>query len=288
MNGLILLNKAPGITSQKAINLLKRQLNLSKDDKVGHTGTLDPFASGLMLCLLGKATKLSRFFNCSKTYEAVMLFGVKTDTLDNTGLVIDRCDEPVSLSDIEAAILKIISTTSQEIPAYSAKKISGQKFYDLARNKKEVPLMYKDIEISSLHLTSPLVDNQISFETTVSQGTFIRQIASDIGSLCNNMAILTSLKRTKIDTMSLNDAYSLDQISPNSLISIDNLLDEYPHIMLDDYLIKLVKDGMPLDERQTTIDSPFWVVDKDNKKQAFYEPLKDEFGKIFYKVVVIL
>ncbi|MDR2828200.1 MAG: tRNA pseudouridine(55) synthase TruB [Acholeplasmatales bacterium] len=283
MDGILLLDKASGVTSFKAINTLRRKLGLTK---VGHTGTLDPLATGLMVVLVGKATKIADLFKeHSKEYVGEAIFGIKTDTLDITGTILERNDKIITASDIDSYIDYILKLNDQKIPSYSAKKINGKKMYELARKNKEIPDIRKPIEVYSFLRTSDVQNNCFSFQTSVSAGTFVREILNDLAAKVGTFSSLKTLRRTKIDDFSIEDAKTIDLITISDIIDITKFLDKYQSIVLDDYLINLVRNGVVLDSRQIITEEPFRVLDKNNNLIALY---KQTDTKYTYKPVVIL
>jgi len=281
MDGIILLDKQVGISTAKAIYQVKKQLNL---DKIGHVGTLDPFASGLVVCLCGKATKLAFLFDKEKSYLATSKLYTSSDTLDITGKLVELENIDINEAKLDEAINQIKNTNTQNIPAYSAKKVDGKKLYELSRKNLEVPILSKNIIIHELYRTSNIINNEYSFHASVSKGTFIRQISSDIAKILNTDAILTSLRRTSVDIFNVSQAKNLNELTKNDIIDIVSLFNDLDCVVLSDYLIKLVQNGLILDSRQYQKNMMFWVVDKDNNKIALYTPVEDNKYKNIYLV----
>jgi len=208
-SGLILLHKQPGVTSFDALRDIKRALNTGK---AGHTGTLDKFAEGLLLVLIGRALKLSQWFtHCDKQYEGVMRFGAETDTLDPEGDVIAEAPAP-NRGAVEAALAQFRGDIEQAPPAYSAIHIDGERASALAR-RGDAPVMRKrPITIYKLELLSwepPLARIFVH----CSSGTYIRSLARDIALAVNSRAHLTALVRTQVAGFKLEDAGS-GEVSP--------------------------------------------------------------------------
>ncbi len=231
IDGILLIDKEEGITSYDVIRKLKKIL--PKGQKIGHAGTLDPFATGLLIVLLGRGTKLmERFHQQEKVYIVTGEFGYATDTQDSTGTKISETDisNPILQSEIEATIDSCFKgEISQLPPIYSAKKIKGQKAYDLARGGKEVLLEKKNINIGEFQILEydwPLV----TFHIRCSTGTYIRTLIDDLGKNLNSYATAVSLRRERIGNFSVNSAVNSKQLDKVDLIecvlNLDAIKDE--------------------------------------------------------------
>jgi len=244
MNGVLLINKEKGITSSDVVVKLKHILNTKK---VGHTGTLDPLAQGLMLVTVGKATKISNLLvEKYKEYIATFELGYQTDTYDTEGKVINKSDKVVEKDEIIKVINSYKKTYLQEVPIYSSVKVNGKKLYEYARNNIEVELPKREVEIKDIEILS-IEENKVVIKTFVSKGTYIRSLINDIGLSLETYATMTDLIRTKVDKYNLEDAYTLEDVEENNykLLSIEEVLD-YPIIELDDELYKKVSNGVKL------------------------------------------
>ena len=244
MNGVLLINKEKGITSSDVVVKLKHILNTKK---VGHTGTLDPLAQGLMLVTVGKATKISNLLvEKYKEYIATFELGYQTDTYDTEGKVINKSDKIVEKDEIIKVINSYKKTYLQEVPIYSSVKVNGKKLYEYARNNIEVELPKREVEIKDIEILS-IEENKVVIKTFVSKGTYIRSLINDIGKSLETYATMTDLIRTKVDKYNLEDAYTLEDVEENNykLLSIEEVLD-YPKIELDDELYKKVSNGVKL------------------------------------------
>ena len=244
MNGVLLINKEKGITSSDVVVRLKHILNTKK---VGHTGTLDPLAQGLMLVTVGKATKISSLLTEKyKEYIATFELGYQTDTYDTEGKVINKSDKVVDKDEIIKVINSYKKTYLQEVPIYSSVKVNGKKLYEYARNNIEVELPKREVEIKDIEILS-IEENKVVIKTFVSKGTYIRSLINDIGMSLETYATMTDLIRTKVDKYNLEDAYTLEDVEENNykLLSIEEVLD-YPKIELDDELYKKVSNGVKL------------------------------------------
>lgn len=209
MEGIIIVNKPKGITSFDVIRKLKKIL---KTKKIGHTGTLDPLATGVMLMCVGKATKLASDLEAKdKVYIADFDIGYATDTYDIEGKKIAENIIEVSKENLEQSIKKFIGNIKQVPPMYSAIKIDGNKLYHLARKGIEVERPERDVTIEYINLLD-FKDNKAKIETKVSKGCYIRSLIYDIGQDLGTYATMTALQRKQVGDYSLEDSYSLEQI----------------------------------------------------------------------------
>ena len=209
MEGIIVVNKPKGITSFDVIRKLKKIL---KTKKIGHTGTLDPLATGVMLMCVGKATKLASDLEAKdKVYIADFDIGYATDTYDIEGKKIAENIIEVLKENLEQSIKKFIGNIKQVPPMYSAIKIDGNKLYHLARKGIEVERPERDVTIEYINLLD-FKDNKAKIETKVSKGCYIRSLIYDIGQDLGTYATMTALQRKQVGSYSLEDSYSLEQI----------------------------------------------------------------------------
>jgi len=209
LEGIIVVNKPKGITSFDVIRKLKKIL---KTKKIGHTGTLDPLATGVMLMCVGKATKLASDLEAKdKVYIADFDIGYATDTYDIEGKKIAENIIDVSKEDLEQSIKKFIGNIKQVPPMYSAIKIDGNKLYNLARKGIEVERPERDVTIEYINLLD-FKDNKAKIETKVSKGCYIRSLIFDIGQDLGTYATMTVLQRKQVGDYSLENSYSLEQI----------------------------------------------------------------------------
>ncbi len=216
MQGLVLINKPNGITSFSVVARIKR---LAGEKRVGHTGTLDPMATGVLPVLLGRATALSSLMlDDDKKYIAKVKLGVLTDTDDITGNVIAERQVKVNQSDIDLIIQKFVGKISQIPPMYSALKKDGVRLYDLARQGKTVEIKPREIEVFELSVLKPL-DNENCFTVLchVSKGTYIRSLARDIGNALGCGATLSELERIMTSGFDIEKCVSLDDINEENI-----------------------------------------------------------------------
>lgn len=281
MDGILLINKEKGLTSFDVIRKLKKILNTTK---IGHAGTLDPFAEGLLIVLVGKATKLSNYFmNQHKTYEGIITFGTHYDTYDYTGHVLASSDKIITIKELENIKKQFIGFYKQMPPLYSAIKKDGKKLYEYARSGIEVSVDKRLVEIKDLEFKEEN-NNNFYFKTIVSSGTYIRSLAVDIAESVNTYAHLTSLKRLSSGNFDVNDAYYLEAVNNDSIIKVGQYFNKSPKVILNDYMIKLVKNGIVLDERQIMTNEIFRVFDENDNLVALYEPV----AEYTYKPLIIL
>ena len=209
LNGIIIVNKEKGFTSHDVVNVMRKIL---KTRKVGHTGTLDPEATGVLPICFGNATKVADMITLSdKEYIAELKLGVVTDTQDIWGNVIEEKDVNVNKSDFEIAIKSFIGNIKQIPPMYSAIKIDGKKLYEYAREGKEIERKERDVTVYDIEILK--IDNtNASIKVKCSKGLYIRTLCHDIGQKLGFAACMTSLKRTKSSVFTLENAYTLDEL----------------------------------------------------------------------------
>lgn len=245
MDGIILVDKPKDFTSRDVVNVVSKKLNTKK---IGHTGTLDPLATGLLILTIGKATKISELITSDiKEYIATFKFGIKTDTLDITGNIIKNEYKKIEKKDLINTLKKYNGTYLQEVPLYSAVKVNGKKLYEYARKNEEVTLPKKEVTIYELDLLE--FEEEIKIKCLVSKGTYIRSLIRDIGLDLGTYATMTSLIRTKQGNFNLIDSYSIEDIKNDkyNLIPLEDYFKDYPKIDIDDILYKKVKNGNKID-----------------------------------------
>ena len=209
VQGLLLIDKPAGMTSHDVVQRVRR---IYSERSIGHLGTLDPFATGLLILLLGRATRLATFIDAEpKVYEAVISFGEETDTDDSTGTVIRTAPVP-SESDLAKAVGCLTGTIAQVPPAYSAKSVDGTRAYDAARRGEPLQLPAADVTVHSWELGS-YVDGKLSAIITCSGGTYIRALARDLGRLTSSAAHLAALRRTRAGNFEVANAATLDTLT---------------------------------------------------------------------------
>lgn len=255
MNGVINVYKERGYTSHDVVAKLRGILNMRK---IGHTGTLDPDAEGVLAVCLGKGTRLvDMITDYSKTYEAVMLLGTVTDTQDISGNILETKEVHVSEVDIMDACNSFIGEYAQIPPMYSALKHNGQKLYELARKGVEVERKPRNITIKSLHINDINLEDEnktVTFTVECSKGTYIRTLCQDIGEKLGCGACMQKLTRTRVGQFGIDDSLTLNQISELCLkgefeervIAVDELFSSYKKVTVLDEFAKLLYNGNKL------------------------------------------
>ena len=241
MNGFILVNKKKNMTSRDVVNSLIKILNTKK---IGHTGTLDPFAEGLLLVGVNKGLKVVKLLNYKdKEYIAKVKLGIKTDTLDITGNILEERKETLNQEELEEVLQSFIGNYSYEVPIYSAIKVNGKKLYEYVREGKKVDIPIKESYIYDIKLIN-IEENSFTFSVKVSNGTYIRALVRDISKKLNKLMTLEELTRTKVDNLLLKDSYTLEDIKNNKfkLLKINDLLN-YKEVELSGYLEDKVLNG---------------------------------------------
>lgn len=246
MNQLVVVNKPAHFTSRDVVNKLNKILN---DKKIGHTGTLDPLATGVLVCLEGKYTKLVDLITAyDKEYIAKIKVGIKTDTGDITGNIIDTKESDLSLLKIQEVFNSFPKEYEQTVPKYSAIKIKGKKLYEYARAGEEITLPTRQVKIYELELLSYEQDI-IAFRAKVSKGTYIRSLIVDLCNRLNVLGTMDDLVRTKQGNFTILDAYNLEDIESGNYKgkTIQEFLD-YPVIEIPKKYLKIIKNGGVIDD----------------------------------------
>ena len=253
MNGFILVNKKKNMTSRDVVNSLTKILNTKK---IGHTGTLDPFAEGILLVAVNKGLKVVKLLNYKdKEYITKVKLGIKTDTLDITGNILEEKKEELNKEELAPVLKSFIGDYSYEVPIYSAIKVNGKKLYEYAREGKKVELPIKNSYIYDIKLID-FKDNSFTFSVKVSNGTYIRALVRDISKKLNKLMTLEELTRTKVDNLLIENSYTLEDIKNNNfkLLKINDLLN-YKEVELSGYLEAKVLNGnkIKLKEKEDNI-----------------------------------
>lgn len=272
MNEILVVNKPSGYTSRDVVNKLTK---IFHEKRIGHTGTLDPMATGVLVICIGKYTKLNlELTSLEKEYTATMKLGIETDTLDITGNITKTLDKKIKLDQIQKVFSEFPHEYLQSVPKYSAVKINGKKLYEYARENTEIKLPKRMVKIYSLELMS-YENNIIKFKTKVSKGTYIRSLIRDIANLLGTVAVMQSLIRTKQGNFSLEDSYNLESIENNEFefIPLTKALD---YKVLDGNLnkIKYLNGNKVLEN----IEDGKYFIKIDNDIKSIYE-FKDKVGK---------
>lgn len=241
MNKLLVVNKTQNLTSRDVVNKLSK---VFKYKKIGHTGTLDPLATGVLVCLFGKYTKLVDLLtSMDKEYIAQIKLGIKTDTGDITGKVIETQTYDFSEEDIIKVFNEFPKRYLQTVPKYSAIKINGKRLYEYARNDIEVELPKREVNIYSLELID-FHEDIITFKTHVSKGTYIRSLIEDLCENLKTVGTMYNLTRTKQGNFDIKDSYTLSEIEKGNY-QFQNIHDflNYPSIEIPEKLVKIITNG---------------------------------------------
>ena len=250
MDGIIVINKEKGCTSHDIVYKVKKMFNT----KVGHTGTLDPNATGVLPILLGKGTKISKYLiEHDKEYEVVLQLGVKTTTADEEGEIIEEKEvlkESLEQLEIERILKSFIGKIKQMPPKYSAIKVNGRKLYEYARKGQEVEIKPREVEIYNIEKTNIQKEKkQIEFKVSCSKGTYIRTLCEDIAEKMRTVGYMKELKRTKVGNFNIEQAITLGQLQEKEnikIITIEEMFKDKEEIILEDSKIILLLNGVKM------------------------------------------
>lgn len=285
MNGIIIVNKEKGISSFFQIKLINRILGCKK---IGHAGTLDPLATGVLVVLLNDATKLSDYLiKDTKEYEVEITIGIKSDTYDITGNIEEEV-KVNKISDVDNVLKSFLGKSMQKPPIYSAIKQQGMKLYEKAREKMDIKVEPREIFIDEICRISDIlyVDNKaiFSFKVKVSKGTYIRSLCVDIGNKLGYPALMSNLIRLKSGEFRLEDSYSIDDIKSGNfkIINMLDALKRYSIIEVNNEVYKLVLNGRIIEKKllntKGELVEDLLVLKYNNNLLAIYEK-KDEYYK---------
>jgi len=247
MDGILIINKPKGYTSHDVVNILRKELNTKK---VGHTGTLDPNATGVLPVLIGQATKLSKYLiEHDKTYIAELKLGKKSSTGDIEGEIIETKKVPIlSKEKIEEVLKSFLGKQMQTPPIYSSIKINGKKAYEYARAGEQVEIPPREIEIYDIKLMD-FKEDSICFEVSCSKGTYIRVLCEDISEKLGTVGLISNLTRTKVDEFEIEKSITLEQIKNKeeiSIISIEEAFERKEKIILSDKIKEKFLNGVKI------------------------------------------
>lgn len=253
MNGIILIDKSKDYTSHDVVAIVKK---ISKE-KVGHTGTLDPIATGVLPLLIGKATGLSKYLiNHNKTYIATLKLGIKTDTADSEGKIIEEKEiQELNEEEVIQALNSIIGKQEQVPPMYSAIKVNGKKLYEYARQGKTVEVPSRTIEIFDTKLIEfNKNEAEIVFEVSCSKGTYIRTVCEQIAEKLNTVGYMKELRRTRVGDFKIENAVKIEEIKENEklleekIISLEKFFENKEKIELNNKELELFLNGVQLNK----------------------------------------
>lgn len=280
MDGIIIINKPKGITSRDVVN---ETCKILKTKKVGHTGTLDPLATGVLALCIGKATKLVEVLTSSdKEYIATVKLGVLTDTLDTDGKVLKMEETLINKNELLNVLNSFVGMYNQEVPIYSAVKINGKKLYEYARNNEKVVLPKRVVRISNIELLS-FSKEEYSFKVTVSKGTYIRSLIKDINDKLGIIGVMSDLVRTRQGRFTIKDSNTLEDIKDNNykILSITDVLKDEACVIIKDKLFNIIKNGGLIDNTydkdmvtfiyNNEVVAIYKTYDKDNTKMKPYK-----------------
>lgn len=248
MNGILIVNKPKDFTSRDVVNKIS---HIFKIKKIGHTGTLDPIATGVLVICIGNTTKLCEILTSEyKEYIATIKLGIKTDTLDITGNIIETKPFDITETQIKEVLSSFLGESIQETPIYSAVKVNGKKLYEYARVGKKIELPTRKINIKDIELIS-YNNDEIVFKTTVSKGTYIRALIDDICKKLNTVGTMSDLIRTKQGNFKIEDSYTIEDIENNNykLLTIEETLSDLESININEETYNKVKNGSIIDKK---------------------------------------
>ena len=280
MNGILLINKEEGKTSRDIVNDCMHIFNTKK---IGHTGTLDPIATGVLVITIGRYTKLGDALTSTyKEYIAEFKLGIETDTLDITGNILNRKEINVDKEKVINTINSFKGKYNQEVPIYSAVKINGKKLYEYARNNEQIELPKREVDIQNIEVLN--IDNDIiTIKCLVSKGTYIRSLIRDIGVKLDTYATMTKLTRTKQGKFTLEESYTIDDVRNNNykLLTIEDCLDTEIVNLTDEELIKIA-NGNPYKKEYT---KDYILFKYRGKEYALYKYDSNQY-KMYIKIEI--
>ena len=249
-SGIIILKKEQGITSQGAVNRVKR---LFSAEKAGHTGTLDPLATGVLPVLIGRAVKASEYMLSSdKYYKATLRLGITTDTEDITGNVLTKSDRIPTEDEVASAISEFIGEIMQTPPMYSALKVNGKKLCDLARGGVTIEREPRAVTVYSID-AKRIDDLRYSLDVHCSKGTYIRTLCADIGAMLGCGGVMETLERTHASVFGIEEAHTLAEIEAMSeaerdklIVPIERVFEKYKAVKLSPFFARLAKCGVEI------------------------------------------
>jgi len=282
MDGVLLINKEEGLSSFDIVRKLKKILNTKK---VGHCGTLDPLAKGLLVVTVGKALKISRFLESDeKEYIATIKLGEKTSTLDREGEIIEKKEiKNFNETDIKNVFTSLIGIQKQKPPIYSAISVNGKRLYEYARENIDVEIKEREIEIKKLELLE-YNENIIKYKVICSKGTYIRVLCETIAEKLDNIGYMIDLVRTRIGKLYLSEASTLNEIENSNykLIDIESALTNFVVLTLKDRDLYKASNGNVLD---FYIEGNVLVINEEKEVIAIYEGDKENNRLICNRVL---
>ena len=273
MDGLLLVNKEENYTSRDVVNVISKIFNTSK---VGHAGTLDPIAEGVLVIAVGRGLKLIDFLSCyKKEYIATVSMGFLTDTLDVTGnKTIEFNDFSIDKDTLSDKLKEFVGKSIQTVPLYSAVKVNGKRLYEYARKGENIELPKREIEIYDIELLD-FNDKEFKFRVEVSKGTYIRSLIKDIGDKLKIPCTMKNLVRTKQGSFKIEDSYTLNEIKNGNykIIPLIDCIDSFFKVEVDDYIAKKISNGRILENRYKEDKIAFI---NNNQLLALYKPYEKD------------
>lgn len=287
MDGILIVDKPKGYTSRDVVNIVGKKFGTKR---IGHTGTLDPNATGILVLCLGKATKLvEKITSNDKKYVATITLGIQTDTLDGEGKILRKEKAIYPKNQIIGVLNEMIGSYMQEVPIYSAVKINGKKLYEYARDGEDVSLPKRLVTIKDINLVGDVrYDNNktiFNIECSVSKGTYIRSLVNDIATKLNTIGIMSELRRIKQGNFCISDAYTLDDINNNNykIISIVDALSGIYTMNANDELLFKIRNGVKIINNYN-VDEILFIDDKNNAVALYKEDENDSTLLKVYKM----
>ena len=278
MDGILLVNKPKDMTSRDVVNILSKKFNLRS---IGHTGTLDPIATGVLGIAMNKGLKIvDLLINDTKEYIATAKMGISTDTLDVTGNIINEEDNyQVTKEQLIEVLNSFVGKSIQEVPIYSALKVNGKRLYEYARGNKKVEIPKREIEIYEIELLE-LNKDEFKFRVIVTKGTYIRSLIRDIGNKLGIPCVMSDLIRTKQGNFRLEDSYTLEEVKNDNyqLISIKNALAGYKFIKVNSFIENKVLNGRILENRYE--DEKIVFINESDEVLAIYKVYEKDNTKV--------
>lgn len=271
-NGILVINKDKGYTSRDVVNVISK---LFGTKKVGHNGTLDPLATGVLVICLNRYTKLNELLASNeKEYIAEVTLGIKTDTLDIEGNVLEEKETVVNKEDLEKTLKKYETTYEQEVPIYSAVKVNGKKLYEYARSGEKVILPKKKVTIKKIELLK-FKDNKFTFKCLVSKGTYIRSLIRDILNDLGVIGTMSNLTRTKQGVFDIENSYSLEDVRNGNykLLLVKDVLDIDKITVSDELKFKILNGNKVKGNYSNRV----LFLDEDGGELAIYKKDNDDY-----------
>ncbi len=270
MNGIIIIDKPLGRTSHDMVYEMRKVTGIKK---IGHTGTLDPMATGVLPVCIGSATKMADMLTLSdKSYIAELVLGRTTDTQDADGKVLTECEVNCSEEEIRCAVNSFVGEIEQVPPMYSAIKQNGKKLYELARKGIEVERKPRKVTINSIDILE-INGERVKIDVSCSKGTYIRTLCEDIGKKLGAGAYMNTLRRTRTGQFTIEESHTLSEIKElkenggieSIIIPADRMFEEYPSVTLNPKQVKSVTNGVAMTYREGQEGQTYRVYDNENK-----------------------